>query len=152
MRALIARYLAHLAEERALSAHTLRAYAADLERFLTFVGRDFLGEDPATVRPEQVEPAAVRAFLGALTREGLAKKSQGRSLAAVRGLFRYAVREGTLASSPAATVRSPKTPQRLPRHLRPAEVEAVLEAAGLPAERTAAGELPAPSLAAAPVG
>ena len=40
------------------------------------------------MRPEQVEPPAVRAFLGALTREGLAKKSQGRSLAAVRGLFR----------------------------------------------------------------
>ena len=139
MRALVARYLAHLAEERALSAHTLRAYAADLDRFLTFVGRDFLGEDPATVRPEQVEPAAVRAFLGALTREGLAKKSQGRSLAAVRGLFRYAVREGTLASSPAAPVRTPKTPQRLPRHLRPVEVEAVLEAAV--AESAPAGAL-----------
>ena len=129
MRSLIARYLLHLGEERALSAHTLRAYAGDLERFLTFVGRDFLGEEPAGVRPEQVEPAAVRAFLGALTREGLAKKSQGRALAAVRGLFRFAVREGTLPSSPAAPVRTPKTPQRLPRHLRPVEVEAVLEAA-----------------------
>jgi tyrosine recombinase XerC len=129
MRELIARYLAHLGEERALSAHTLRAYAGDLDRFLVFVARDFLGEEAAAVRPERVEPAAVRAFLGALTRQGLAKKSQGRALAAVRGLFRYAVREGTLASSPAAVVRTPKTPQRLPRHLRPVEVEAVLEAA-----------------------
>jgi tyrosine recombinase XerC len=129
MRALIARYLAHLGEERALSTHTLRAYAGDLERFLTFAARDFLGVDAASLRPEQVEPAAVRAFLGALTRDGLAKKSQGRALAAVRGLFRYAVREGTLASSPASSVRTPKTPQRLPRHLRPVEVEAVLEAA-----------------------
>jgi len=129
---LVGRYFDHLAHERALAAHTLRAYRGDLDRFLLFVGRDYLGVDPQTVTPEQVEPAAVRAFLGALTREGLGKKSQGRALAAVRGLFRWAVREGVLAASPASPVRTPKVPQRLPRHLRPAEVEAVLEAAGEP--------------------
>ena len=129
MRALIDRYLEHLAEDRVLSAHTLRAYRADLERFLVFFARDWLGVEVATVRPEQVEPAAVRAFLAALTREGLGKKSQGRTLSAVRGLFRHAVREGSLPASPAAPVRTPKTPQHLPRHLRPAEVEAVLAAA-----------------------
>jgi integrase/recombinase XerC len=128
MQRLIARYLEHLAEERALSRHTLRAYQADLERFLTFLGRDWLAVEPADVRPDQVDAAAVRAFLGALSREGLGKKSQGRTLSAVRGMFRHAVREGTLDASPAAPVRTPKTPQYLPRHLRPAEVEAVLEA------------------------
>ena len=76
----------------------------------------------------------MRAFLGALGREGLGKRSQGRVLAAVRGLFRWAVREGELPASPAAGIRTPKAPQRLPRHLRPAEVEAVLEAAAAPAE------------------
>jgi integrase/recombinase XerC len=107
----------------------LRAYRADLERFLGFLARDWLGVEAATIHPDQVEPAAVRAFLGALTREGLGKKSQGRTLSTVRGLFRHAVREGTLPASPAAVVRTPKAPQHLPRHLRPAEVEAVLAAA-----------------------
>ena len=129
MRALIERYLEHLGEERALSAHTLRAYRADLERFLAFLARDWLAVEPDAIRPDQVEAAAVRAFLAALTREGLGKKSQGRTLSTVRGLFRHAVREGTLPSSPAAVIRTPKTPQHLPRHLRPAEVEAVLAAA-----------------------
>ncbi len=138
---LTARYLEHLAEERALAAHTLRAYGADLDRFLLFVGRDWLGCDPDTVAPDQVDPDAVRAFLGALGREGLGRKSQGRALAAVRGLFRWAVREGLLPASPAAPVRTPKVPQRLPRHLRPAEMEAVLEAAAKPGDSPAAGRL-----------
>ena len=128
------RYLEHLAGERALAAHTLRAYRGDLDRFLLFVGRDWLACDPQTVEATQIDAAAVRAFLGALGREGLGKRSQGRALAAVRGLFRWAVREGELPASPAAAIRTPKAPQRLPRHLRPAEVEAVLEAAATPAE------------------
>ncbi|HEV8240232.1 MAG TPA: tyrosine recombinase XerC [Thermoanaerobaculia bacterium] len=133
---LVDRYLEHLAGERALAAHTLRAYRGDLDRFLLFAGRDYLGCDPQTVDAAQIDAAAVRAFLGALTREGLGKRSQGRALAAVRGLFRWAVREGELPASPAAVIRTPKTPQKLPRHLRPAEVEAVLEAAASPREPT----------------
>jgi len=134
---LVDRYLEHLAHERALAAHTLRAYRGDLDRFLLFAGRDWLGCDPQTVDAAQVDAAAVRAFLGALTREGLGKRSQGRALAAVRGLFRWAVREGELPASPAAVIRTPKAPQKLPRHLRPAEVEAVLEAAASPPESAA---------------
>lgn len=141
LEALVARYLDHLAGERALSAHTLRAYRGDLDRFLLFVGRDWLGRDPQTTESSEVDPAAVRAFLGAMGREGLGKKSQGRALAAVRGLFRWAVREGLLPASPAAPVRTPKVPQRLPRHLRPAEVEAVLEAAVAPSDSPTAGRL-----------
>src|SRR6185503_10413625 len=124
--ALVESYLEHLAHERALAAHTLRAYRGDLDRFLLFAGRDWLGVDPSTTKPAALDAAAVRGFLGALGREGLGKRSQGRALAAVRGLFRWAVREGELPASPAAGIRTPKAPQRLPRHLRPAEVEAVL--------------------------
>ena len=133
---LVDRYFEHLAHERALAAHTLRAYRGDLDRFLLFAGRDWLGCDPQTVDAAQVDAAAVRAFLGSLSREGLGKRSQGRALAAVRGLFRWAVREAELPASPAAVIRTPKAPQKLPRHLRPAEVEAVLEAAASPPDAT----------------
>ena len=140
---LVDRYLEHLADERALAAHTLRAYRGDLDRFLLFLGRDFLACDPRTVEATQVDAVAVRAFLGALGREGLGKRSQGRALAAVRGLFRWAVREGELPASPASAIRTPKAPQRLPRHLRPAEVEAVLEAAAAPPESPSGSTAPA---------
>jgi tyrosine recombinase XerC len=128
MRRLIHRYLEHIQGERDLSPHTLRAYEGDLLRFLDFLARDFLGKEPEAVRPEEVDALAVRSFLAALTREGLGKRSQGRALSAVRSLFRFACREGTLEANPAKAVPTPKYPKKLPRHLRPGEVEDLLEA------------------------
>jgi len=63
-----------------------------------------------------------------MTRKGLAKTSQGRTLSAVRSLFRFACREGMLTANPAQGVRTPKVPKNLPRHLRPGEVENLIEA------------------------
>ncbi len=128
MRSLIQRYLEHLEDERNVSPHTLRAYEGDLQKFLRFLSQDFLGVEPDAVRPQDVDPLAVRSFLAAMTRENLGKRSQGRALAAVRSLFRYACREGILAANPAQAVKTPKVPKTLPRHLRPGEVENLLEA------------------------
>ena len=128
MRQLIEDFLEHLELERNFSPHTLRAYRGDLDRFLTFLARDYLGVRPAAVRPADVEPAAVRAFLAAMSRQGLAKRSQGRTLSAVRSLFRFACLRGELPANPASGVRTPKQEKTLPRHLRPGEVERLIEA------------------------
>ena len=129
MRTLIARYLEHLEDERVVSSHTLRAYGSDLERFVQFLALDFLDKGSDQIHPQDVDPLAVRSFIAALANKGVGKRSQARCLSALRGVFRFACREGTLASNPAASVRSPKQPTRLPRHLRPGEVETLLDAA-----------------------
>lgn len=128
MRRLIHRYLEHIREERNLSPQTVRGYEHDLLMFLQFLAADFLGKEPQDVRPDEVDALAVRSFLAAMTRRGLAKRSQGRALSAVRSLFRFACREGILTANPAQAVRSPKIPKTLPRHLRPGEVENLIEA------------------------
>lgn len=128
MRRLIHRYLEHLREERNASSETVRAYEGDLLRFHEFLARDFLGKDPAEVLPTDVDALAVRSYLASLTRRGIARRSQGRALAAVRSLFRFACREGILPANPAQGIRTPKVPKTLPRHLRPGEVEELLEA------------------------
>lgn len=125
MRRLIHQYLEHLQGERQLSPQTLRAYEHDLVTFHEFLARDFLGKEPD---PQDVDALAVRSFLAALTRQGLGKRSQGRALSAVRSLFRYACREGILEANPAQAVKTPKAPKTLPRHLRPGEVESLIEA------------------------
>lgn len=130
MRRLITRFLEHIAEERHLSPHTVRAYRGDLERFLAFLAGDFLARPPERVRPRDVDALAVRSFLARLQRDGIGRRSQGRALAALRSLFRFACREGILERNPARPVRTPKAPQRLPSHLRPGEIEGLLEAAG----------------------
>ena len=99
-----------------------------IERFLAFLAEDFLDVAPEAVEPARVDALAVRSFLAALHRGGVGRRSQGRALSAVRSLLRFACREGLLDQNPAAAVRTPRQPQRLPRHLRPGEVETLLAA------------------------
>jgi len=126
MLGLIADFLEHLELERNFSHHTLRAYRGDLARFASFLS-EYLEREPKALRPGDVEPVAVRAFLAAMTRDGLARRTRGRALSAVRSLFRFACRRGRLEANPAAGVRAPKQEQILPRHLRPGEVERLIE-------------------------
>ncbi len=127
MHRLIHDFLRHLDLERNFSPHTLRAYSGDLERFSSFLA-EYQNLAPAALTPETVDRAAVRAFLAAMTRDGLARSSQGRALSAVKSLFRYACREGRLPANPAAGVKTPKQDKTLPRHLRPGEIERLVEA------------------------
>jgi integrase/recombinase XerC len=128
MKKLIDRFLEHLGEERNLSHHTLRAYRSDLERFQRFLSRDFLGCEPEDIPLAAIDPLAVRSFLASLTRADVGSRSQARMLSAVRSFFRFLCREGRLESNPAQSVRTPKQPQPLPRHLRPGEIETLLDA------------------------
>lgn len=126
---LLKRFLDHLVLERNLSPHTVRAYRRDLERFHEFLAVEFLNIEAAAVEPQQVDALAVRSYVAALARNGIGRTSQARALSAVRSLLRFACREGVIQDNPAASIRTPKQPKHLPRHLRPGEVEAVIEAA-----------------------
>ena len=129
MKTLLRRYLRHLRDERNLSPNTLRAYRRDLERFLAFLATDYLGREPAAISPRDADGLAVRSYLAGLARAEVGARSRARALSALRGLFRYAVREGDRPDDPTAGVPAPKQPHHLPRHLRPGEIEQLIEAA-----------------------
>lgn len=126
MERLIDNFLEYLALERNLSPHTLRAYGGDLSRFHAFLRESYF--DKSAVSPLDVDALAVRSFLAFLHREGLSRRSQGRALSAIKTLFRYACREDVLERNPAEAIATPKSPNTLPRHLRPGEVETLIEA------------------------
>jgi integrase/recombinase XerD len=114
-------YLDHLRVERAVSPHTLEAYARDLGR-LTAYGR-------RTARSVlELRQADMTDFIGTLGGEGLAPRSVARTVHALRGFFRFAVREGRLATDPMENLRAPRAFTALPRYLTPAQVEALLAA------------------------
>ena len=112
MRERIGAYLKALEMEGA-SPRTCRAYAADLRQFTAFLE----GRAEGPVPPEGVDPLAVRAFVVARLKAGDARRTVARKLAAVRGLFRFCCREGTLKVNPARVVATPRGPERLPRYL-----------------------------------
>ncbi|MBX6769784.1 MAG: site-specific integrase, partial [Actinomadura rubrobrunea] len=110
----MAAYLGHLAVERGLAANTLSSYRRDLRRYLAVLtarGRTAI---------DQVSEDDVRAFLVGL-REGdadhppLSAGSAARAVVAVRGLHRFALREGLASADPARDVRPPTPPRRLPK-------------------------------------
>ncbi|MFI7446806.1 site-specific tyrosine recombinase XerD [Nonomuraea sp. NPDC049714] len=129
MEAVLASYLAHLAVERGLAANTLASYRRDLRRYqehLRARGR---------LRLDEVGEADVRAFLVAL-REGdgehpaLVAGSAARAVSAVRGLHRFALREGAAQHDPAHAVRPPRQLRRLPKAVAVDEVERLIAASG----------------------
>jgi integrase/recombinase XerD len=122
-----ARYLDHLAVERGLAGNTLVSYRRDLRRYASFL--------PEGTPLAAVGEADVAAFVAAL-REGTPEhppvkaSSAARALVAVRGLHRFALREGWVAADVSREVRPPALPRSLPKAISVAEVEALLEAAG----------------------
>jgi integrase/recombinase XerC len=92
--------------QRNASRHTLKAYAADLDKFAEHVGqRTWRG----------IDHLAIRGFLSRLYDQGLSKTSVARALAAVRSLYRWLAQEGMVEQNPAALVSTPKLPKSLPR-------------------------------------
>ena len=114
-------YLDHLRVERALSPHTLEAYGRDLARLRAYAQR----EKRSLLDLRQSD---LTDFIGRLREEGLGARSVARAVHALRGFFRFAVREGRLETDPMENLRAPRAFAALPRYLTPAQVEALLAA------------------------
>jgi integrase/recombinase XerC len=113
-------FVAHLRDERGLSAHTVAAYRRDLTQFLQFAGR------AGVTDPAQVEPLLLRRFLALQRTRGLAAASIARKAAALRSGFRFLARRGLVPDDPAAGLGVPRGPKRLPVVLKPRQVDRLL--------------------------
>jgi integrase/recombinase XerD len=124
-------YLDHLGVERGLAANTLASYRRDLRRYLAFLA------DRHVDSLSGISEATVGEFLMRL-REGdadhppLSAGSAARTVVAVRGFHRFALREGLATLDPAAAVKPPAPAKRLPKALPLSDVESILDAAGSP--------------------
>lgn len=130
MRRAVRSYLDHLTVERGLAVNTLRAYRRDLERYLAALARAGVGQ-LAEVSSGQVGDYLAELREGGGERPPLAAASAARAVSAVRGLHRFALREGWVGADAAAAVPPPTPPRRLPRALPVAQVEQLLAVAGV---------------------
>jgi len=104
--------------ERNSSAHTIKAYTGDLEKFAIYVG---------DAGWKQIDHVRIRGFLSQLYDQGLSKTSVARALAAVRSLYRWLAREGVVDQNPAALVATPRLPKTLARVPTIEEMNTVLD-------------------------
>jgi integrase/recombinase XerC len=118
----IARYVAELGRANA-SPHSIRAYESDLRQFLEYLSPPEL--DPPA--PQAIDVLILREWLASLYREKLTAVTIRRKLAAVRGLFRFLLREGIIAVNMARLVRTPKAPKTLPSVMTAEQVNALID-------------------------
>jgi len=108
-------YLGYLRDVRRMSANTIESYARDLGALA-----EFASAKQRTV--EALERADLEAFARRLMTAGLAPRSVARTIACVRGFYRFLFAEKKIAADPAEDVRAPRAWPALPKYL---DLEAV---------------------------
>jgi integrase/recombinase XerC len=123
----------HLAAERNLSPHTVRAYIGDVRSLLEYACRDGLSELAG------LGIGVIRAWLAAQHSGGQARATLARRAAAARVFTAFAHARGWLAVDPGSLLGSPKASRHLPQVLAREQMEAVLAASPAPGAAAARG-------------
>ena len=105
--------------ERRLAANSIEGYARDLNQLMAFAlsrSRDI----------RTLDRVDIEAFVRSQMAEGRSPRSVARTVAGVRGFYKYLVVDGRLTASPAADVRPPRAWKTLPKYLSLDDVDTLL--------------------------
>ncbi|PWC17997.1 site-specific tyrosine recombinase XerD [Brenneria roseae subsp. roseae] len=119
--AFIEQFLDALWLERNLAENTLASYRLDLRALADWLEH----HDNDLLRAQAID---LQSFLAERVEGGYKATSSARLLSAMRRLFQYLYREKIRSDDPSAVLSSPKLPQRLPKDLSEAQVDALLNA------------------------
>lgn len=117
-------FLAYLELERGLSRNTLEAYRTDLLQFGDYLERT--GTSPLQATHSDLAAFLAELAQGSPGRAPVAAATLGRKVACLRSFYRHLRREGAIDHDPAAELRGPRKPQRLPRVLTREEIARLL--------------------------
>ena len=108
MHHLIDEYLNFMAVEKGASRNTIDGYSRDLNRYATFINNLKIHD----IR--EIGTEDLISYLARLKGEGLAANSVNRALAALRGFYKYLLREKKLESTPVAHIELARVWMHLP--------------------------------------
>ena len=124
MRDAVDEFARHLAAERGRSAHTVRAYVADVVGLLDHAAR------MGARRPADLTIAVLRSWLARLRTAGAARTSMARKAATARTFTAWAHRDGRLPRDMGAALASPRPYRALPEVLRADQARSLVTAPG----------------------
>ena len=116
---MIEAFLDHLRVERRLAAHTLESYGRDLAALAKYAAGRGVGTDA-------LDRDALEEFVRRQITRGLAPRSVARSVAAIRGYYRFLVLDRRLRASPADDLQPPHAWPALPKFLSIEEVDSLI--------------------------
>lgn len=121
----MAKYFNYLLVERGVAKNTLESYGRDLHRFLLFVQ-----EKKGLTDVREVTPEVIIEYLVQIKNEGLSANSMNRSLAALRGFYKYLLQEKRIEQTPLANIELAKVWMRLPDTISKEEMNVILAQPG----------------------
>lgn len=119
----IGAFLGYLATQKGYSEATSDSYGRDLSQF----GHWLAGQNINLNDLSKIQESHIAAYTGEMFRQGLAKSSIARKLAAIRSFFRFLHRQGKIEANPASDVHNPRQDIRQPRSLNVDEAFAMLD-------------------------
>jgi integrase/recombinase XerD len=122
---LIDEYLNFLAVEKGVSRLTIEAYSHDLNRFVNLV------QSRGIEKVADITPDEIISYLEQIKKDGLNARSVNRGLAAVRGFFKFLLREKKIDKNPVANIGLAKVWARLPDTLSKEEMNLLLAQPGM---------------------
>jgi integrase/recombinase XerC len=123
-------FLIFLKVEKNSSPRTVESYQKDLFNGLDFFS-SILKKEDNTVSPEEIDHQIFRHYLAHLRKQGLARTTVARRLAAWRSFYKYLLREKVIEENYLSRVLSPKLEKRLPRFLYEGEAAVLVESPDL---------------------
>ncbi len=122
----IQKFQIYLEVERNVSSHTQKAYIADVQEFSHFLqSNSFIKKNDEVIN---IEPEAIRAYLGYLYRQKVKKVTVNRKVSSLRAFYKYLLRNGKIKKNPANMVQTPKTEKYMPTFLSVDETFELLNA------------------------
>lgn len=119
------RFLLHLAAQRGRAEATVSAYEVDLLQLSGWLEtRNKNLDDLAAITSRDID-----AYVSEMSRQGIARSSIARKLAAIRSFFHFLLRRGVIKEDPAMSVRNPRQQRKQPHVLNVDETFALLDQA-----------------------
>jgi integrase/recombinase XerD len=123
-------FRSYLLLERSMSANTLEAYLADVEKLVQYL-RLQTPEGTEPPGPLAIQPDVLEKFVFWINDLGLEATSQARILSGLRAFYKYLLVEDLLDDDPTELLDSPRLARKLPTVLSIDEVQRMLEAVDL---------------------
>lgn len=114
---LVKRFLDYITYEKRYSAHTIKAYRADISSFFNFLGEE------SDERCRNVASPDIRSWVLHLASKQITARSYKRKLSSLKAFYNFLIREGEIKGSPTDGIIIPKIQNPIPDFFKSKETE-----------------------------
>src|SRR5690554_64948 len=115
-------FLIYLEKERRYSVHTITAYRNDLSQLAIYLETNF-----ELLDVQLADSQMLRSWLVSLMEDGLSTTSINRKISAVKSLYIFLLKKGSIKAVPTAKIISPKQKKSLPKFVNLKEMNSLLD-------------------------